>query len=147
MISKEKRKNNGIITTITISVLFPLLIIALIIYLSGFKGPVQFDQTYYNFMQQAAIEASSWGIKIPNIPLIPYGSNVDNGFDIIGVLVNFVNFFVNLFNVIIMIINLVISLFTTIAAIVKLIMSFGDYNFSTSGSLSYWVQNSVPIII
>lgn len=144
--SKSLRERNGLIARLSIALLFPFLIIALIVYLTGFHGPIQLDMSYYNFMQRASVEASSWGISIPRIPQIEYGGNVDGNFDIIGVLVNIGNFFINFVNIISMAINLVLSIFTTISAIIKLLMEFGDSNFSDTGDLSYWVQHSAILL-
>lgn len=144
---KVKSKAIDFLTRIVIACLFPMLLISMIISLTGFKGPIQLDDTFYKFMQQASIEANSWNIEIPNIPNIEYGSNVSNGFDILGVLVNIGNFFINFINVIIMAINFIISLFTTIIAIIKLLWSFKDIDYSTSGDLSYWVEPFNALLI
>lgn len=144
--TKALRERNGLIARLSIALLFPFLIIALIVYLTGFHGPIQLDTSYYNFMQRASIEANSWGISIPRIPQIEYGGNVDGGFDIIGILVNIGNFFINFVNILSMVINIVLSIFTTISAIIKLLIDFGYTNFSSSGDLSYWVQHSAILL-
>ena len=146
MTKKETIARNSLIGRLLAFFLTFFLVVALIINLSGFRGPIQFDNTYYSFMQRASIEASSWGISIPRIPTIEYGDNVNSGFDIIGVLVRIGNFFINFMNIIISALNLVISLFTTFSAIIKLLFDFGEQDFSTSGDLSYWVENASVLI-
>lgn len=134
-----------LMTRITMIVIFPMLIIALIIYLSGFRGPIQFDATYYNFMQNVAIRASSWNIKIPNIPQIP---KAGSGGGFFTAIINFVNFLIKMINVLIMVVNMVISMFVTIGAIVSLLFDFEKLaqNSSSSGGLSYWVNGCLALV-
>lgn len=138
---KVTKKEKDLLTKIVASILFPMLLCSLIISLTGFRGPIQFDNTFYNFMQQAAIEASGWNIAIPEIPPVPYTDNVAGNlfFEIVDVLVDILNFLITIINAIVTIINFVLSLLVTIVAIIKLLLTLQDYDFGEStGTLSWW---------
>lgn len=137
---------NGILTQIVIGFLFIFLIIALMLYLSGFKGPIQFDSTYYDFMKRVALEYQSWNISIPNIPTIPTG-DIDN--NVVTFLANFVNFLVTVLNVLILILNKIIELVLFVVALIKQLVSFKDDLSSQSnysGDIEYWWSSSLTSI-
>ena len=117
---------------IVLSFMFVFLIIALVISLSGIKGPIQLDNTYYNFMQKVANEYNSWHIAIPNIPTIPT-SNA--GFKVI---IDILNFFVTILNVVVLLLNKIIELILFIVALFKLLFEFKSINTTSSGAISYW---------
>ena len=138
-----KSKALDLMTRLTMFIIFPMLIIALIIYLAGFRGPIQFDDTYYSFMQQVAIRSNSWNIKIPNLPEIPKAEGSNGFFDAV---IDFINFLIKMVNVVIMVLNLIISMFVTVGAIVSLLFEYFQnltQHRGGSSGLSYWVNNSL----
>lgn len=120
----------------------PMCLIALVLSLYGFHGPIQFDNTYYNFMQRVAIQARDWKIEIPNIPMIPYFKEDWGIWVVLNLLIRFFNGFSSIVNVIILILNKIIEVFTILASIIKLLFEYWTNNIpSSSGALSWWSSN------
>lgn len=118
---------NGLMMKIITSCMFVFLILALILSFAGIQK-VEFNQSYYNFMQAVAIRSNSWHIAIPDIPKIPLGDTTWDGFwAVLNLLINFINFFVTIINGFVKIINIIISLFTTIGAIITLLQDLPYY--------------------
>lgn len=130
--------SDSVITRIVMFLVFPLAFIAMLISLTGFKGPIQFDESYYNFLQKVSLDMNSWKINIPDIPPIPLAEGVGAGWDILRVLTNIVNFIVILLNIIIGILNTIIELVQFIIALIRNVVGFSESGFSDSGSLSFW---------
>lgn len=105
---------------------FFFMVIALFLVLGGRREPIAFDNTYYNFLQRIAISTNQFKLEIPNIPQIPHLDNVGFAWDVLNVLIKFVNIIVNVLNVIVLIFNKVIELITFIVILLKEIITFRD---------------------
>lgn len=124
----------------------PMVIIALIMYLAGVKGPIQLDNTYYNFMQKVSIQSSEWNIAIPDIPKLKPFDNNEWYLIVLNALIGIYNLIATFLNVIISFLNVIISIFTNIASLIKLLFEFENYSSSTS-ELSWWAKNiRLPIL-
>lgn len=135
-----KSKALDLLTRLSMFFIIPFLIIALVLYTTGFRGPIQMDATYYNFLQRVSIRANDLQFKIPDIPEIPISQEVKS-YGILYVLATFTNFIIKVLNVIIMLLNVVINIFTFIGALISIV--YEDFKDMANGSSRRGVADEI----
>lgn len=129
---------DNVFEKVVFSFMFVFLIIAMLISLTGFRGPIQFDYTYYNFIQNVNIKLNSFKIEIPNIPTIPTGELTSGFLQVISVIVQFFNFIIRIINILILVLNKVIQLIQFFVILIQELITFSESDFASSGSIEYW---------
>lgn len=101
------------------------LFIAIPLAIMGIKR-VDLGQPFLALMKAVNSDLQNYRIEIPNIPLIPLGSQSGGGWEVLKVVVNFFNFFIQIINIFIQVFNVIIQLFQCIFLVVRHLITFKD---------------------
>lgn len=102
---------------------------------------VELGSSFMAMLKATSLELSNFKIEIPSIPTIPKMSNVGFLWDILRVLVTFVNGLVYVINIVVTIINYVIQVIQFLVILVKNLVTFKNNTPQGSDNFPY-----IPII-
>ena len=108
---------------ISCSMLFLCLIIAIVLALNGIEE-VRLGADFNNFMNAVSLRFVNWQWRIPDIPNIEKSPNGDGWWQVLNVLIDFVNFLISVINFIIVILNAIKDVLVFITAIFGELFAF-----------------------
>lgn len=113
------------IKKIIVGLFFLCLFIAIPLSLAGITR-VELGGSFMALMKNTSRELNDFKVAIPNIPNIPLLDKVGGFWEIVKILTNFINGFVNVLNFIVMILNYAIQLIQFLVLLVKNLILFRD---------------------